>query len=288
MMIVQADEVHVVERASSGREGTYRVRNVLNGEDGSPGNFSLKIYNQNGSFGSPRHRHNFDQFRYQIDGDADFGPTGRMHPGTLGYFPEGAHYGPQSGPPHVVAVLQFGGPSGSGYLSSGQHRSAIEELKQTGVFEKGIYRRKPGVEGKPNQDAYEAVWEHVNRRELVYPEPQYANPILLDTGHYPWLPLDTQPGVAERALGTFTSCRIRAAQYRLDAGAELTLPGRGVYLFLSGAGTLGQQPFRALTAVYLDTDDTIPARATENTEVLLMGMPELTLMSRPAAQGAAV
>jgi hypothetical protein len=96
MEIAQADELPVQERTSSGRVGTLRTRTVFTGEPGSIDNFSLRIYYQNGSFASPRHHHNFDQFRYQIDGEADFARNGRMTPGVLGYFPEGAYYGPQS------------------------------------------------------------------------------------------------------------------------------------------------------------------------------------------------
>ena len=106
MEIVHANDLPLEEKQSSGRVGTYRRRVVLRGEPGSAGNFSLIIYYQNGSFHSPRHRHNFDQFRFQIEGEEDFDLNGKMTQGVLGYFPEGALYGPQSGPPHTVAVLQ--------------------------------------------------------------------------------------------------------------------------------------------------------------------------------------
>lgn len=279
MQIVQAAEMPIKMRESSGRVGSYGVRDVLQGEAGTPGNFSFKIYNQNGSFASPRHRHNFDQFRYQIEGDADFSRTGKMKRGTLGYFPEGAHYGPQSGSPHVVAVLQFGGPSGSGYLSSGEHRGAAEELRKTGAFEGGIYRRNEGIEGKRNQDAYEAIWEHVMQRRLAYPKPQYDDPILMETPHYPWLPLEGYPGVAERALGTFTSCKIRAAQYKLEPGAEFRAGGRGIYLFLSGGGALGNDKYRDMTTLYLDAGEDALIGAVTDTEVVLMGLTDAALIA---------
>lgn len=283
MQIVQAAEMPVKTRQSSGRVGSYGVRDVMNGEPGSAGNFSLKIYDQNGSFGSPRHHHSFDQFRYQIEGDADFGRTGKMRPGTLGYFPEGAYYGPQSGPPHVVAVLQFGGPSGLGYLSSGEHRGAAEELRKHGVFEGGIYRRNPDVEGKRNQDSYEAIWEHASGRPLVYPKPQYDDPILMSAPRYPWQPVDGHLGVFERSLGTFTSCRIRAAEYRLEPGAEFSAAGRGIYLFLTGTGQVGEEKFRDLTTLYLGTGEDAVISATAETEIVLMGLPDIALMAKPAA-----
>jgi hypothetical protein len=73
-----------------------------------------------------------------------------MTPGVIGYFPEGTSYGPQ-GPdkaPSYVATLQFGGPSGSGLLTTKQLADAKSELIKIGVFEKGVFHRNPGVPGK--------------------------------------------------------------------------------------------------------------------------------------------
>lgn len=283
MKMVQTDDLPVQERKSSGRVGTLRTRTVFTGEPGSIDNFSFRIYDQDGSFASPRHHHNFDQFRYQIDGEADFARNGLMTPGVLGYFPEGAYYGPQSGPPHTVAVLQFAGPSGSGYLSSGEHHQATEELRELGTFDNGIFRRHPDVEGKRTQDSYEAVWEHVTGRPLVYPEPQYTDPIMMHTDRYPWQPVDGATDVQRRTLGTFTSCHIRAVGYRLAPGAQLSLDGRSINLVLSGSGAVDDTPFRAMAAVYLDQDEQGRFTADDVTEIILMGMPITALMTGPRA-----
>jgi hypothetical protein len=282
MQIVQASDLPIEEKQSGGREGRYRRRMVMRGKSGDPGNFSLILYYQDGSFRSPRHRHNFDQYRYQIEGDADFHRNGVMKPGVLGYFPEGAYYGPQSGPPHTVAVLQFGGASGSGYLGADQTRGGREALAKVGAFEKGVFRRNPGVEGPKDQDSYEAVWEHVHRRRLVYPKPQYEAPIMIDTNESPWAPLEGD-GVTEKILGTFTHCRMRAARYRLDAGAQFVAEERGIYLVLSGTGAVSGQPLKELTTVYLDEGEAATFAASEPTDVLLMGLPSVSLMTGQVA-----
>jgi hypothetical protein len=117
MKIVHADEIEW-KRGLQHRGGTFHYRHLLEGNAGTPGNFHLGIGRQDGDFASPRHRHNFDQFRFQIEGTMDFDRNGKMAAGTLGYFPEGAAYGPQTSEGRsVTAVLQFGGASGSGYLS---------------------------------------------------------------------------------------------------------------------------------------------------------------------------
>lgn len=286
MQIVQAAEMPVKTRQSSGRVGSYGVRDVMNGEPGSAGNFSLKIYDQNGSFGSPRHHHSFDQFRYQIEGDADFGRTGKMRPGTLGYFPEGAYYGPQSGPPHVVAVLQFGGPSGLGYLSSGEHRGAAEELRKHGVFEGGIYRRNPDVEGKRNQDSYEAIWEHVNKRKLAYPKPRYDEPIRIKPQNFDWLPRDGQKGVAQKPLGMFSERRSALTMLRLDAGASTGLEPYGgirIGFVVQGEGAVNGRAVYKHSAFSIDPGEACSLSGGTGLQLLIVELPQLENRAAQAA-----
>jgi len=280
MQIVHAQDVPLRDRANAdgGRAGTFKIRRMLKGDPDSPGNFSLVIYYQDGSFYSPRHRHSFDQFRYQIEGEADFARNGKMRPGVLGYFPEGAYYGPTSGPAHIVAVLQFGGPSGCGYLAEGG--GAAEELRKLGVFEKGIFRRSPGVPGKKNQDAYEAIWEHTRGRKLIYPKPQYQAPVMIDSNQFPWSPVADVTGVEEKLLGVFTNCRIRGARYKLAPGARFRAEGRGIYLVLSGEGAVEGAPWREHTVVYLDDGEHARFAAQSLTEIVLMGMTSVAQMAK--------
>ena len=49
--------------------------------------FSSTSDNLEGDFSSPRHRHNFDQFRFQIEGTMNFDRNGKMTAGRLGLFP---------------------------------------------------------------------------------------------------------------------------------------------------------------------------------------------------------
>jgi hypothetical protein len=95
MKIVQGNEVEW-KRGLQHRGGTFHYRHLLNGTPGTIGNFQFDIGQIEGDFASPRHRHNFDQFRFQLEGTMNFDRNGRMGPGTFGYFPEGAAYGPQS------------------------------------------------------------------------------------------------------------------------------------------------------------------------------------------------
>ncbi len=54
------------------------------------------LYSQTGDFYSPRHHHNFAQWRYQLEGECNFEKNGVATPGVLTFIPEGAYYGPQT------------------------------------------------------------------------------------------------------------------------------------------------------------------------------------------------
>jgi hypothetical protein len=275
MKLVHADEVDW-KRGLQHRGGTFHYRHLLEGEVGTPGNFHLGIGQQDGDFVSPRHRHNFDQFRFQLEGTSNFDRNGKMTAGTFGYFPEGAAYGPQSSEGRsVTAVLQFGGASGSGYLSPKEVTAATEELKKYGTFEAGIFRRNDDSEGRRNSDAYQAIWEHVNGRRMDYPKPRYRDPIMVDLEHYAWLPVDGMPGVTKRLLGTFTERQCAAETIRLVCGARYQAGSRSVYLVLAGAGIVGERPYRQLTSFYLGEGETASIVARDQTELLRLVLPDL-------------
>jgi hypothetical protein len=279
MKITQGDEVPVV-RGLQHRGGTIHFRTLMEGEPGTLGNFQLTIGLNGGDFFSPRHRHNFEQVRYQLAGTLDFGRDGKMTPGMIGYFPEGVFYGPQTqtadqDPPPMTAVLQFGGASGSGYLSREEVEAGMIALKQLGDFTDGVFRRRPDVPGKRNMDGFQAIWEHVNGHAMVYPKPRYSGPILMDPENYQWVAMKDAPGVSVKPIGTFTERRSEIALVRIEKGASHDLSGRAVCLVHKGTGYLGREPLRPLTTIYLDDGEEASLRAAEALEILRLGLPEL-------------
>ena len=285
MQIVHADEVEW-KRGLQYRGGIFHFRHLLNGEPGTVGNFQFNIGRQEGDFYSPRHRHNFDQFRFQLEGTSNFDRNGKMTPGTLGYFPEGAPYGPQSSDgPATTAVLQFGGASGSGYLSREEVRAGTEELKKFGTFEGGIFRRNDDVEGRRATDGYQAIWEHVNGVRMEYPKPRYRDPIMVDPANYDWRSLAGMPGVEQKPLGTFTERECAASLLKLARGATYRAGGRSVYLVLSGSGIAHDAGYRQYTAFHLEEGEEADVVARDETQILRLVLPDLAGMkARPVAQ----
>jgi hypothetical protein len=248
--VVPLESVPEVEKVHP-RVGKFRVRRLLRGVDGTPGNFTLELSRTFADFYSPRHRHNFDQVRYQIEGTFDFDRDGRSPPGTVIYHPESAPYGPQkSSEEALVLVLQFGGASGCGYISSEQQAAAIAELSRTGEFKEGAFvRTLPGRE-IVKRDAFEAVWEHVNGRPIEYAPPRYRGPIVMRPENYGWVPAES-PGTHRKLLGIFTERGTEIGFLRLDPGARHRLTGETIYFVTAGSGSLDGSPLRLHTTVHV-------------------------------------
>src|SRR4051794_38460062 len=128
-------------QVGSMRDGKLDQKFLLEGDDDSPNNYLLNVgLTGAGGWGTPRHRHNFDQIRYVLKGEYPISPHKTMGEGSVAYFPENVHYGPQDRPEGLeMMVIQFGGASGSGFLSTPRREAANEALKAKGEFKGGIF-----------------------------------------------------------------------------------------------------------------------------------------------------
>jgi len=202
------------------REGVLELNILLTGKDDSPDNYVLMM-NRAGSGGwsTPRHRHNFDQLRYVIQGDYPYAPGKVMPEGWVGYFPESVPYGPQDRPEGlIVLTCQFGGASGNGFLSVKRREEANEALKKKGEFKKGLFTYIDEQGNHHSRDGSEACFEHATGRELTFAQPRYDDLVIMNPSGYEWMTEDT-PGVASKWLGAFTERQARFGFLRIDAGA---------------------------------------------------------------------
>lgn len=284
MKIVQADEMDM-HGGTTYRAGTSQHKVLLEGIPGRLDNFSLVMAASPGRY-SPRHRHNFEQVRFQLEGEANYGETGKLSTGMVGYYPEAVHYGPQTqeeGSFVASLVLQCGGASGCGYVSRGESREAVKALEEIGSFEKGAFKMPKsmkglpgGTQGKRNLDGAQAIWEYVNKKPMTYPEPRYGKPILLDPENYRWVVIPDQPGVSERKLGSFTEAGTALRLVKVDAGATYTATGgRDIFFIHKGVGTAEGEKLRFSTTIYLDPGENVAIRAGEEITILNMHLPDL-------------
>lgn len=219
-------QITEVNEAPSGdvgetRDGIQDSKLLLWGEENTPRNFKFNLSHAVTDWKAPRHRHNFDQFRYALAGEFVYGD--RVLPvGHVAYFPEGIPYGPQIRREGLEIVLcQIGGASGNGFLSKHQRRKAKAELEQRGgTFHKGVYTWIDEQGRTHNQDSAEAVYEQATGGKSVYPEPRYNDIIVMNPENFAWLPQEGSPGVEVKWLGTFNERETRCGFIRVQEGAE--------------------------------------------------------------------
>jgi mannose-6-phosphate isomerase-like protein (cupin superfamily) len=174
-------------------------------------------------FYTPRHHHNFDQFRYVVSGEMNLAHGMDLHQGECAYFPEGTYYGPltQKGP-GALLVMQFPGPNGSYRIRDSEKKVAMEELKAAGgFFEDGIYKVHTPDGRKINKDSYEAVWEHHMGRPIAYSAPRYSTPVVMRPKGFRWMADPHRPGVEVKPLGAFNEYGTSAALWRIAPGTVI-------------------------------------------------------------------
>lgn len=165
----------------------------------------------------PRHRHNYDQIRFILDGEVTYG-TKNYKPGTLAYFPESVHYGPKHAARVGARVLTFQspGPSGIPLFTLEEDHKATQELRALGVqFIKGIAHFPDGKK----QDGFEALWEHMAGHKIEYPPARYNEPIFLYTLNFNWQSAK-RPGVSVKHLAYLNECGPNISLLHLEPGAS--------------------------------------------------------------------
>lgn len=277
MRIAHEPEVPVASTREAARGGKFEVKYLLLGEAGSPENFGFYHSRNSSDLVSPRHRHNFEQIRIQLRGAITYARTRKMTPGMIGYFPEGAYYGPHDGTDDCeLIVFQFGGTSGLGYMSEAEFQANMKELKASGgAFHDGYFTRVEPDGRKVNQDAYEAVWEHARRRPITYPEPRYDQPIFMDPQRFGWTPAADEPGISRKLLGTFGDTGPRIAIHRLSPRASLRLEAHSIYFVTAGRGRAGADPYDAHTALHLARGEQGSLAAETESDVIHIALPDL-------------
>jgi hypothetical protein len=272
MRVIRDADLPMVERTETQREGRFIEKTFLKGTPGTLDNFKFYMVQQFGDFYSPRHKHNFEQIRLQLKGTTSYDRDGTMTEGVLAYFPEGTPYGPTTikSEESLIVILQAGGPSFAGYPSAAEREAAIVELKKSGEFRKGVYFPNPGT-GRKNQDAFEACWEQINQRELIYPEPRFQRPVFMNTNSFAWRPLDGAPGVAEKQLGAY-ELSFGMRYVRIDQGATHRIPGRTICYVLAGDGSAGGSAFTTGDVIYADVGEMAEIKATATVELFAIAM----------------
>ncbi len=287
MRIVHGRELDFTVPRTRHREPGILFKHLLTGEPGTPDCYELSVARVVTRYEAPRHRHNFDQVRWQFSGSFGDGKGEDLPAGWVGYYPEGVPYAIDATGPCDQLILQAGAPGGAGFMPYEQLFAGAAELAKLGTFQDGVYRRHdasnlpPGV--KRNQDGYEAVWQHVMGRPVIYPKPRFRAPLLMDPEAFAWIA--EAPGVARRVLGRFTERGVGIAQLRLDPGAAATETGaaRRLCFVLSGEGSVAGSAVFPETAIELAPGEGAAFVATTAMVVILLTLPDFSHQAALAA-----
>ena len=217
--IMSIAEVELVQ-AGIGREGSMAVKQFPL-DTGVPGiqlEFSWNSYDT--GYGTPRHRHTFDQYRYALTGDRMI-EDGYVKPGECAFYPEGVYYGPQmQTAPTIGLGLQFQGISGLPYLTHVDLRNAVKALKAEGWSFKDGIATKIGPDGhKINKDLHGACVEYLTGEKIDFPVGRFEKPIVMKPEGHPWILDRKVQGVEHKKLGFFGGSGIRLM--KLEPGAKI-------------------------------------------------------------------
>ena len=251
------------------REGKLAQKFLLLGEDGSPNNYLLNVgLTGSGGWGTPRHRHNFDQIRYVLKGEYPVSPHKKMKEGSVAYFPESVHYGPQDRPEGLeMMVIQFGGASGAGFLSTPQREAANKRLEEKGTFKDGIFTWVDEKGQKHNVDGSAACFEEATGQKLVFNPARYDDVVMLEPEAYAWIETG-QAGVQTKHLATFTERNTAVEFVKIEKGATFetgTCDQIRVLFMSEGLIIVDGQAYGPKTAIeLLPSDAPIAIKAEEN------------------------
>jgi len=213
MQTIHAADVEWGE-VSGHRSGGIDFKRLLQGTPGAPDNFELSIVRTAGDYFTPRHRHNFDQVRLCLEGAMNYAPGKDLKAGTVGYFPEGTFYGPQSDTStSIVLLLQMGGSAGYGFMSYQQLNAGYQKLSDLGRFDGGVFTRSTPDGRVTRKDGYEAIWEHINGRAVEYPPPRYEEPIVIHPDGFGWI-ATRDPGFELKHMATFGERAVNIGEIR--------------------------------------------------------------------------
>lgn len=273
----------IAHRSNAQREGASAHRNegiafehLLVGEEGTKDNFILTVVTTEDEYKTPRHRHNFEQIRYVLKGEMQYGPNQIQKEGTVAYFGEGVHYQQKGSDGSETLLLQFAGPSGQGYMSQRQLRAGANELQSKGSFHDGVFVWGEDHQGRRKQDGYEAVWEYVNGKEVRYCKPRYLAPIIMNPSSFEYVPLRGSAGAAEKLLGRFNERGAEIRMIKIDASAEYVLkaPERPlVVAVMSGEGSADGEIYGPLSAWRILRGQETRLNAEFETELFIVGLP---------------
>jgi hypothetical protein len=257
-----------------------RYRPLFKGTPGVPGNFEMVVlFTPSADSGRhfPRHRHNFDQLRYTINGNPEWAPGHPTPPGSLVYTPAGTYYGPYDRHAGEEQLhVQFEGANGAPFVDYDTLLQAQMTLAKRGTFEKGVYTWEDEQGQRHSVDGHQASIEYATGRPEEFPAPRFPASIQMDPDSFSWTELE--PGLRFKQLASFTERETRLAvielsghvSYRISSAEQTTL------LFVTeGEGETAGRQIEKRDGLILYMGEEGIVSTTTSLELLLLALPKL-------------
>ncbi len=277
MQIVHFKQQTLKTRTINHLEGSFKYIELGEGDPSSAENFNLRWVLSESDFFSPRHHHNFDQVRIQVKGAFSFDNDGEMPPGSVGFFPEGTFYGPQSSQAETIQlVMQIGGASKNGYLSESNRIQAVQELNKSGQFIKGRFHPN-GTNPDDHIDSFQAVWEYFYKRKMVYPSERFSKPVLMDLAGTAWTQDSERPGIEHQTAWDFGPQTVGLRKLRMHEESSILFSGPITGFLTSGHCSLPKHSNLEQYDVFnLKKGETVACKALKASEWFIFIHPILT------------
>ncbi|KAJ5701718.1 hypothetical protein N7488_009266 [Penicillium malachiteum] len=253
MEVVQTKEVPNKATLLKHRGDGLGFRDLFLGDPEDPMNNYYVFYATQRGFYSPVHKHNFDQFRFPVQGSITILPDLDVEEGELCYHPEGVKYGPQDDGPEerAVLVLQFGGASKQGYLDHARLKLGEQSLREKGGrFEQGKYWG-PNADPSIPVDGFKAIWEECMGQKMKFPEGRYGSVVNMKPKAYTYVQDKSSEAISRKKLGVFSERETRAEVVKVVDGGSWEIPSEDAsrfYWVLSGSGSVDGQELKAESA----------------------------------------
>jgi hypothetical protein len=272
MKVIPTEQIEWQTVVANARAGHVQRKYVREGEILPGVGFASDCYNYVGGdsvFTAPRHHHDFEQIRISMTGVQDFGLGQITEEGWIAYFPAGAYYGPERIDGASIFQIQWS----DFWVTRESHDRAFTALQQSGRFSEGkyIWLDSQGVEH--TQDALNAIWENVFKREASFPRPRYPQPILMDPDAFEYKKLHNQ--ISAKVLGRFTERDLMISKIRWDDCAGYEMPADRTYCMFTNVGDteVGGRTYGRHTVVWSDLGETVEVIGEPGTEALCIAFP---------------
>jgi len=270
MFVLETETIEWEPVVKNHRTGTISRKFIRESEAALGVGYTADLvwYEPGGPFDAPRHRHTFDQLRFTISGEVDYGMGQVATGGQVTFFPAGAYYGPEHIDAAQILLVQWS----RDWVTREMSDAAFSRLETRGEFADGKYVTTDASGNQVTVDSVDAVWEEAIGRPVSIPVAKYPQPVIMNPDGFAWKAAGDH--VQFRDLGHLDE-DFNPVQYKLSPGGQIELTDeRTQILWVSdGRVTIDERALGAGTIVFSDPGEALTVTAEAESTAMVFAMP---------------